>query len=80
MQEIAFQNIRNQNFSERGMPPEPPGGVNPLFKKILDPPLELCANCSLILFIDNFLVKHNTDEKLYYDCHYFWSRILIFWS
>ena len=39
MQEIAFQSIRNQTFSERGMPPDPPGFVNPLFKKILDPPL-----------------------------------------
>ena len=30
---------KNATFSERGMPPDPPGGVNPLFKKILDPPL-----------------------------------------
>ena len=41
MQEIAFQSIRNQKFPERAMPLEPPGGVNPLFKKILDPPLLL---------------------------------------
>ena len=40
MQEIAFQSIRNQNFSERGAPPGPPGGVNPLFKRILDPSLQ----------------------------------------
>ena len=32
MQEIAFQSIRNQKFSERSMPPDAPGGVNPLFK------------------------------------------------
>ena len=39
MQEIAFQSIRNKNFSERSMPLDPPGGGNPLFKKILDPSL-----------------------------------------
>ena len=38
MQEIAFQSIRNEKFSEWGMLPDPPGGVNPLLKKILDPP------------------------------------------
>ena len=41
MQEIAFQSIRNKKFSERGMPPDPPGGVNPVFKNILDPPLRV---------------------------------------
>ena len=39
MQEIAFQSIRNKKFSERSMPLDPPGGGNPLFKKILDPSL-----------------------------------------
>ena len=39
MQEIAFQRIRDQKFSERGMSLDPTGGVNPIFKKILDPPL-----------------------------------------
>ena len=34
MQEIAFQSIRNQNFSERGAPPGPPGGVNPQLVKM----------------------------------------------
>ena len=40
MQEIAFQSISNQTFSERGIPPDSPGGVNPLFKNILDPLLD----------------------------------------
>ena len=39
MQEIAFQSIRNKKFSERGMPSNPAGGVKPVFKGILDPPL-----------------------------------------
>ena len=32
----TFQSIRNKKFSERSMPPDAPGGGNPLFKKILD--------------------------------------------
>ena len=33
MQEIAFQSIRNQTFSDLGIALDPPWGVNPLFKK-----------------------------------------------
>ena len=48
MQEIAFQSIRNQKFFEWGVP----GGVNPLFKKILYLPLNCNGGCKrkVILF------------------------------
>ena len=32
MQEIAFQSIRNLKLFRSGMPPQPPGCVNPSFK------------------------------------------------
>ena len=32
MQEIAFQSIRNLKLFRSGMPPQPPGGVNPSLK------------------------------------------------
>ena len=67
MQEIAFQSIRNQIFSERGMPLDPPGGVNPLFKNILAPPL---VGWRWAMALPRFMGATDKDDRSTNQFHY----------
>ena len=40
------------------MLPDPPGGVNPLFKKILDPPLQTPLNTNVYPACDGHQLRH----------------------